>query len=220
MILIFSFCVYVSTLHIFLLCIFSYSGLILVLTCSLFCPYSNIRKNMRKIHTIWYVIILCPKWYNFIPKHWHFIPARIIPYLQLSVHTSKVLIHTHTCHFIPATVCFIRKGVNSSLHMLLYASAVHTKTCHFMPATTCFIRIRNVSYVQILFHTFEILFHIYWYCFIRAHVISSNHTYRYCFIPKHVISYLRQPVSYVYVLFHTYTFRWNVCDQAHCTCVY
>jgi hypothetical protein len=38
-ILILSFCVYVSTLHIFLLYIFSYSGLILVLTCSLFWPY-------------------------------------------------------------------------------------------------------------------------------------------------------------------------------------
>ena len=38
-ILILSFCVYVSTLHIFLLCLFSYSGLILVLTSFLFYPY-------------------------------------------------------------------------------------------------------------------------------------------------------------------------------------
>jgi hypothetical protein len=38
-ILILSFYVYVSTLHIFLLCLFSYSGLILVLTSFLFYPY-------------------------------------------------------------------------------------------------------------------------------------------------------------------------------------
>jgi len=38
-ILILSFCVYVSTLHIFLLCLFSYSGLILVLKSFLFYPY-------------------------------------------------------------------------------------------------------------------------------------------------------------------------------------
>ena len=38
-ILILSFCVYVSTLHIFLLCLFSYSGLILVLTSFLLYPY-------------------------------------------------------------------------------------------------------------------------------------------------------------------------------------
>ena len=38
-ILILSFCVYVFTLYLFLLCLFSYSGLILVLTCSLLCPY-------------------------------------------------------------------------------------------------------------------------------------------------------------------------------------
>ena len=123
-------------------------------------------------------------------------------YPHMTFHTVKVLIHTFTCHCI----------------LVLF----HTKTCHFILATTCFIRIRNVSYVQILFHTFENLFHTYMYCFIRAHVISSYHTYIYCFIPTHVISYLRQPVSYVNVLFHTYTrdFRWNVCDQAHCTCVY
>ena len=137
-----------------------------------------------------------PKNWHFIPKKLHFIPPGISSYLQLS------LIHTCTCHCI----------------LVLF----HTKTCHFIPATTCFIRIRNVSYVLILFYTFENLFHTYRYCFIRAHVISSYHTYIYCFIPTHVISYLRQPVSYVNVLFHTYTrdFRWNVCDQAHCTCVY
>ena len=39
LILILSFCVYVSTLHIFLLCLFSYSGLILVLISFLFYPY-------------------------------------------------------------------------------------------------------------------------------------------------------------------------------------
>ena len=38
-ILILSFCVYVSTLHVFLLCLFSYSGLILVLTSFLLYPY-------------------------------------------------------------------------------------------------------------------------------------------------------------------------------------
>ena len=38
-ILIHSFCVYVFTLYLFLLCLFSYSGLIFVLTCSVSCPY-------------------------------------------------------------------------------------------------------------------------------------------------------------------------------------
>ena len=38
-ILILSFCVYVFTLYLFLLCLFSYSGLILVLTRSLVCSY-------------------------------------------------------------------------------------------------------------------------------------------------------------------------------------
>ena len=86
----------------------------------------------------------------------------------MTFHTVKVFIHTVTCHCI----------------LVLF----HTKTCHFILATTCFIRIRNVSYVQVLFHTFENLFHIYRYCFICAHVISSYHTYIYCFIPTHVIS--------------------------------
>ncbi len=114
------------------------------------------------------------------------IVTHVISYLRQSVSYVQVLIiHTCTCHYI----------------LVLF----HTKTCHFTPATTCFIRIRNVSYVQVLFHTFENLFHIYRYCFICAHVISSYHTYIYCFIPTHVISYLRQPVSYVNVLFHTYT---------------
>ena len=156
--------------------------------------------------------------------------------IKLAFHTKKFTFHTPQYVIIPTIVISYHSGINSYPHMTFHTVKVlihtftchcilvlfHTKTCHFILATTCFIRIRNVSYVQILFHTFENLFHTYMYCFIRAHVISSYHTYIYCFIPTHVISYLRQPFSYVNVLFHTYTrdFRWNVCDQSHCTCVY
>jgi hypothetical protein len=51
-ILILSFCVYASTLHIFLLYIFSYSVLILVLTCSLFCPYCYSRCGRLSIYSL------------------------------------------------------------------------------------------------------------------------------------------------------------------------
>jgi hypothetical protein len=56
----------------------------------------------------------------------------------------------------------------------------HTYTSYFILATTCFISVDIVSYLRM------------------------NFVCLHCFIPKHVISYLWQPVSYVYVLFHTY----------------
>ncbi len=51
-------------------------------------------KNMRKIHTIWYVIIPCPKMVTISSPFCHFIPTRIISYPQLSFHTIHVSIHT------------------------------------------------------------------------------------------------------------------------------
>ena len=116
-----------------------------------------------------------------------FPPTHVISYLRQSVSYAQVSIHTCTCHYI----------------LVLY----HTKTCHFIRTTTCFC---TVSYVYVMFHTYRYYFIRLKTCFIpigitRAHVISSYHTFIYCFIPTHVISYLRQPVSYVNVLFHTYT---------------
>ena len=81
-------------------------------------------------HTPWYVIIP-----TIVISYY----KGIVSYPHMSFHTVKVLIHTCTCHCI----------------LVLF----HINTCHFIPATICFIRIRNVSYVQILFHTFENLFH-------------------------------------------------------------
>ena len=110
-------------------------------------------KNIRKIHTIWYVIIPCPKmvWFHTIKLSFHtklisfhtpwyvIIPTiaisyhtGIISYQYMSVHTVKVSFHTSTCHCI----------------LVLF----HTKTCHFIP-------LGRLSYQQLSFHTIQVCHH-------------------------------------------------------------
>ena len=97
----------------------------------------------------------------------------IISYQKIDISYPPVLFHTHTCHFIPAKVCFIRSNIDSYLYMSLYTSVV--------------------SYQNMSFHNP-------WYVIIPTIVISYH--------PD--MSSTSRVISY----------RWNVCDQAHCTCVY
>jgi len=72
---------------------------------------------MRKNHTIWYVIIPCPKMVFSYPWVCH---------------------HTNNCHFIPYRYVIIpnhvilyRKGINSYLYMSLYTSVASYQNMSF-----------------------------------------------------------------------------------------
>jgi hypothetical protein len=179
-------------------------------TCENFIPYSMKWATVKKsssFHTIKLV---------FHTYTYSFIPSNVISYLIGIISYILMLFHT-------ATTCFIRVDIISYLRMnFVCLHCIIPK-----PLTTCFIRICIVSNIQMSFYTCHNLFHTYRYCFIQYHTCHFQcsylsdivsylhmsfhtcnnlfHTSMHCFKPTHVISYLRHPVSYVQVLFHTYT---------------
>ena len=74
-------------------------------------------KNMRKIHTIWYVIIPCPK---IVCHHT----------IKLSFHTKSISFHTPWYVIIPTIVISYHTGMSSYPHMSFHTIkvSIHTST--------------------------------------------------------------------------------------------
>jgi len=116
-ILILSFCVYVSTLHIFLLCLFSYSGLILV--CH---PFCFIRTAIRAAGGFQATACQGRLLYSFIFVHIPYFYFSITGYFYFRRHLLLHNRHQHHHHLLPSAH---RKSLQRSCGCVLVTVRVY-----------------------------------------------------------------------------------------------